>query len=198
MIGTRRTTLITALLVGSLGIFGCSMPQQGNAGGNGARNTLQDATSGNTNQMPSSTQVAQAADAKCILRENGVLPDPKCSPGDRDPRVTQDNIHQTICVSGYTKTVRNVPQSLKDYIYSEYGIKNRAPGSYEIDHIISLQLGGSNTSRNLFPEAYNIPQGAHEKDVVETRLKRMVCKGQMSLAEAQRIISTDWRKAPSS
>jgi hypothetical protein len=94
--------------------------------------------------------------------------------------------------------VRNVPQSLKDYIYSEYGIKNRAPGSYEIDHIISLQLGGANTSRNLFPEAYDIPQGARDKDVVETRLKRLVCKGKMTLAEAQRIISTDWRTAPSS
>jgi len=142
--------------------------------------------------------VAQSPDAKCKLRENGVLPDLTCSPGDRDPRVTQDNIHQTICVSGYTKTVRNVPQSLKDYIYSEYGIKNRAPGSYEIDHIISLQLGGANTSRNLFPEAYDIPQGARDKDVVETRLKRLVCKGKMTLAEAQRIISTDWRTAPSS
>jgi len=189
-----RTSLITGLLVGSLALFGCSMPASTTTSSNGPRNTLQDATSGNTNQMP----VAQAADAKCKLRVNGVLPDPVCSPGERDPRVTQDNIQQTICVSGYTKTVRNVPESLKNYIYSEYGIKNRAPGSYEIDHIISLQLGGANSARNLFPEAYNIPQGARIKDVVESRLKRMVCKGKMTLAEAQRIISTDWRTAPSS
>ena len=186
-----KKTLLPLLAL--LAMVGCSVPQ-GNATDPGnPRNTLQDATSGNTN--PTSVQVPQAADAKCKLRDNGTLPDLACSPGDRDPRVTQETIGQTICVSGYTKTVRNVPQSLKDYIYSEYGIKNRAPGSYEIDHIISLQLGGSNSPKNLFPEAYDIPNGAHAKDKIENKLKRLVCKGKMTLAEAQQIISTDWRKA---
>src|ERR1700687_1954524 len=37
---------------------------------------------------------------------NDILPDPKCTPGAVDPSVTQDNIDSTICVSGYTKTVR--------------------------------------------------------------------------------------------
>ena len=37
---------------------------------------------------------------------NNTLPDPKCTPGAIDPAVTQDNIDSTICIPGYTKTVR--------------------------------------------------------------------------------------------
>lgn len=34
------------------------------------------------------------------------LPDPKCTPGAANPSVTQDNIKDTICVIGFSKTVR--------------------------------------------------------------------------------------------
>ncbi len=34
------------------------------------------------------------------------LPDPACDPGAADPRVTQGNIGQTICVAGYAATIR--------------------------------------------------------------------------------------------
>ena len=69
-----------------------------------------------------------------------ILPDPKLSPGDvltSDPKI--------VCVSGYTKTVRNVPQALKKQVYREDKITSRLPGEDEIDHIISLELGGSNS-----------------------------------------------------
>src|ERR1035438_8315750 len=65
------------------------------------------------------------------------LPNPKLTPGDRDRKVTQDNIHETICVHGYTSKVRNVPESLKKKVFSEYGITKNF-GNYEVDHFISL------------------------------------------------------------
>ncbi len=62
-----------------------------------------------------------------------------------------------------------------------------------MDHLISLELGGCpDCVANLWPEPYNIPLGAHEKDKVENYLHKMVCSGQMTLVEAQKEISTDW------
>ncbi|HZY44001.1 MAG TPA: hypothetical protein VFF70_04550, partial [Anaerolineae bacterium] len=55
------------------------------------------------------------------------LPDPVLSPGD-----TLDVTKDDICVSGYSAKVRDVPQSVKNQVYAEYGITSHAPGSYEI------------------------------------------------------------------
>ena len=120
-----------------------------------------------------------------------LLPDPKLSPGDvltSDPKL--------VCVSGYTKTVRNVPQALKEQVYREYGVTSRQPGEYEIDHIISLELGGSNSVRNLFPQSYQTqPLNAHVKDALENRLHSLACSGKITLTEAQTAISTNWTAA---
>lgn len=140
-----------------------------------------------------SARIDEDPSAPCQLRSHGVLPDRHCSPGVADPRVTQANIHQTICVPGYTQKVRNVPQSEKDAVYRAYGIRHRHQREYEIDHIISLELGGSNAQANLYPESYEIAQGAHQKDRVENALHRAVCSGQVTLRRAQQIISSDWR-----
>lgn len=126
----------------------------------------------------------------------GDLPDPKMTPGWADPRVTQETIKQTICVSGYTSTVRPSTsytnkikrQQIKAYGYADTDLKN-----YEEDHLISLQLGGSpDDPRNLWPQPYEGSCGAKVKDKVEGRLKRLVCDGKITLEEAQHAISTDW------
>ncbi|MGY2896917.1 HNH endonuclease signature motif containing protein [Deinococcus sp. UYEF24] len=120
-----------------------------------------------------------------------ILPDPKLSPGDvltSDPKL--------VCVSGYTKTVRNVPQALKEQVYREYGITSRQPGEYEVDHIISLELGGSNSIRNLYPESYKTqPLNAHVKDTLENRLHALACSGKITLQEAQQAIASNWTVA---
>jgi len=54
-----------------------------------------------------------------------------------------------VCTRDYTQTVRNVPQRLKEQVYKEYGITSREPGEYEIDHIISLELGGTPPSATM-------------------------------------------------
>ena len=73
------------------------------------------------------------------------LPDSACSPG----AILSTGTKDAICKSGYAKSVRNVPDSEKNQDYAEYGITSHAPGQYEVDHLVSLELGGSNDIANL-------------------------------------------------
>jgi len=67
-----------------------------------------------------------------------------------------------------------------------------APGDYEEDHLIPLELAGDpRDPRNLWPEPYAEP-GAKQKDAVENYLHKQVCSGAMPLADAQHLITTDW------
>ncbi len=118
---------------------------------------------------------------------NQALPDPACTAGAVFPVATS-----TICTTGYTTQVRDVPLSLKKQVFAEYGIDYSLHSNYEVDHLISLELGGSNDISNLWPESYLIDSGSHTKDGFENYLHNKVCKGIISLAEAQREISTDW------
>ncbi len=125
---------------------------------------------------------------KCHV--NGALPDTSCTPG----AVFQDATKDKICISGYTKKVRNVSVSLKNKIYSAYGVIKHTAATYEMDHLIPLELGGNNDITNLFPEAANPKPGFHEKDKLENYLHKQVCNGAMTLQEAQAEIATDWLK----
>ncbi len=116
------------------------------------------------------------------------LPDSACTPGAIFPDATKDKI----CVTGYASSVRNVPQSEKDQVYAEYGITSHYAGQYEVDHLVSLELGGSNDISNLWPEAASPKPGFHEKDKVENYLHDQVCSGAVSLQQAQIEIATDW------
>jgi len=117
-----------------------------------------------------------------------ILPDSSKTPGD-----TLDVTRADICVAGYTKTVRNVPTAVKDAVYASYGIGQHAPGEYEMDHLISLELGGSNSVRNLWPQSYQTsPWNAHVKDQLENRLHADVCSGKLNLTAAQQDIARNW------
>ncbi len=126
------------------------------------------------------------------------LPDRNCTPGAVDPAVTQDNIHTTICHSGYTATVRppvDYTESLKKQGMADYGEPGTA-ADYEEDHLIPLEIGGSPSDpKNLWPEPLNISHGASAKDVVENGLNNLVCDGQMTLSEAQSRIAANWQTA---
>lgn len=117
----------------------------------------------------------------------GALPDRRCSPGAIDTRRTPT----IVCSKSFhTSDVRNVPDSLKHQVEVEYGLAPKGYGdSLEIDHIISLELGGSNDIANLYPE---LAPGFHVKDVLENKLHKLVCEGKMTLHTAQRHIAADW------
>jgi hypothetical protein len=115
------------------------------------------------------------------------LPNSNLTPGD----VLSVSITD-ICTPGYSSKVRNVPDSVKTQVYAEYGITSHQPGEYEVDHLISLELGGSNSIKNLWPEPYHGDLNAHVKDKLENRLHSMVCNGEINLESAQHEIATDW------
>ena len=132
------------------------------------------------------TPQPQAKTSGCVAVNN--LPDLTCTPGAVIASATKDQI----CVSGYSRTVRHVPVAEKDAVYAEYGIPSHVPGEYEVDHLISLELGGSNDIANLWPEAANPTPGFHQKDAFENELHAKVCAGTISLAEAQKEIASNW------
>lgn len=126
------------------------------------------------------------------------LPDKACTPGDIDPKVTQDNINQTICVSGYTKTVRppvSYTDNLKIKQIQEYGYSDTSTKDYEEDHLIPLEVGGNPTSEaNLWPEPYNVTLNAREKDKIENYLHEQVCSGKITLQQAQLEVANNWEE----
>ena len=107
------------------------------------------------------------------------------TPGVLNPDVTQANIDTTVCVHGWTKTIRpptSYTNDLKRKQMREYGVGG-ALDDYQEDHLISLELGGHPTDpRNLWPEPY--PR-ASRVDTIENDLNRQVCDGSLTLAEAQ-------------
>ena len=127
---------------------------------------------------------SQRSAITCVARSSGELPDPACTPGVVDPALTRADL----CPHLGAAVVRNVPQSEKDKVRAEYN-DHRAG---EIDHLISLELGGSNDIHNLWPEDGKIP---NPKDAVENRLHAQVCAGSITLHQAQQEIRVDWRSA---
>ena len=127
-----------------------------------------------------------------------VLPIAKVTPGAINPNVNQSNIYSTICVSGFTKTIRPPSSYTHDLkvsqlsgTYSRYHDTNTR--NFEEDHLISLEVGGAPYDvRNLWPEPYKNTTGARTKDRLENRLHQLVCSGQLKLRTAQRAIATNW------
>lgn len=91
--------------------------------------------------------------------------------------------------------MRSVSLSTKKAVCAEYKQANGCPGkAYEIDHLISLELGGSDDPSNLWPQPADTAEviGFHTKDVVENRAHAAVCSGKITLEEAQEGIASDW------
>ena len=127
------------------------------------------------------------------------LPDPALTPGAINTEVTQQNIHSTVCVKGYTKTIRppaHYTNKLKKRQMREYGYADRNPKHYEEDHLVALSIGGApHDPRNLWPEPRNSEWSAKKKDQLEFVLYKMVCRQKISLAEAQHAMATNWIEA---
>lgn len=124
----------------------------------------------------------------------GVLSDRRCSPGAYSSKLTK----AVICSPSFrTDPIRNVPDSEKHQVEIEYGLEPKPYGStLEIDHIVSLELGGSNDPANLYPEQATFPgnaPGYHVKDVLENAAHKAVCAGKIGLRTAQREIARNWQ-----
>ena len=121
----------------------------------------------------------------------GANPDRRCSPGAYYSGLTK----AVICGPSFrTSTIRHVPDSLKHAVETEYGLAAKAYGAtLEIDHIVPLELGGSNDIANLFPERALPAPSFRIKDKLENQLHDLVCRGQMTLLEARKGTASNWQ-----
>jgi hypothetical protein len=122
------------------------------------------------------------------------LPNARLTPGEANPVLTQ----KKICSPEFrTGPFRKVPASLKKKVYAAYGMTNHKGAcagkeGCELDHLQSLEIGGSNSAKNLWPQSYSGKFSAHVKDKLENCLHKLVCGGKISLEEAQAGISKNW------
>lgn len=129
------------------------------------------------------------------------LPNASMTPGAVNRAVTQANIGDTICVRGWTRTVRppeSYTERLKRRQVRQYGYADRRLHLYEEDHLIPLELGGApRDPRNLWPEPRHVADymDASVKDRLENRLHRLVCERRIRLRVAQRMFATNWVEA---
>ena len=113
--------------------------------------------------------------------------------------VTQANIQTTICVSGWTATVRpstSFTQRLKQLMLVRAGLKPADSLAYELDHFVPFALGGSPRSEdNLWLQSWVGEWSARIKDRLERKLQVMVCAGRLTLRSARAAIQRDWKAA---
>jgi hypothetical protein len=110
------------------------------------------------------------------------------------PGATRSVSVAEVCAAGDVDLDPTVPASRQETVFQEYGIAaSRSEKDFQVDYLISPQLGGTDDVRNLWPQSYKqTTWNATAKDALERHLYRMVCDRKIELAEAQREISTDW------
>lgn len=119
---------------------------------------------------------------------NRAVPDANLTPG-----VVRPISEAEVCQAGELGPAREAPISLQLAVFQEYGITHPEVGAYEVDYLITPELGGASDIRNLWPEPYfTTVWNARVKDALEDRLRDMVCQGELNLATAQHDLSADW------
>jgi hypothetical protein len=120
--------------------------------------------------------------------ERTAVPDRSLTPG-----ATRRVTIRDVCSMPHEEVVRDVPTSLRQAVFQEYGVTNARADDYEIDFLIAPGLGGAEDIHNLWPEPYtSATWNAHVKDALEDNLHQMVCSGKLDLSTAQHDIATDW------
>jgi hypothetical protein len=132
-----------------------------------------------------------------VMDSNGIaavqaapLPRPNLTPG------AALNVPTEICLVARPENPSAIPVSEREEVFREYGMDYRRAGDYELDHLITPALGGTDDIHNLWPEPYAATEwNAHVKDQLEDLLHKMVCNGQIDLPTAQKAIAANWIEA---
>lgn len=119
------------------------------------------------------------------------LPDHALTPGAVFAGVTASQV----CTPGWAAAHRDVTDSERYAVFAEYGIPYAQHDNYEVDHLIPLELGGSNDIGNLWPEPQAGTAGYPSKDRLENHLHDLVCAGSLGLRSAQQQIAANWWRA---
>jgi hypothetical protein len=80
---------------------------------------------------------------------------------------------------------------MRDRVFEEYR-RVEGPDCCELDHLIPLELGGSNDNKNLWPQPDKPLPGWVDKDDFENELHAEVCEGTMTLSGALHCIASNW------
>jgi hypothetical protein len=101
-----------------------------------------------------------------------------------------------VCMLQSPAETAQIPADVQKMVFHEYGMDGAPARNYEVDHLITPALGGTDDIRNLWPEPYSSTVwNAHVKDELENRLHELVCDGKLDLPTAQRDIATNWISA---
>jgi hypothetical protein len=126
--------------------------------------------------------------ADLSLAQEAAVPNHNLTPGAIRPVSMGE-----VCSMTHEEVVRDVPSSLRQQVFKEYGIVNPHAEDYEIDYLIAPGLGGADDIHNLWPEpSTSSAWNAHVKDALEERLHQLVCAGKLDLPTAQKAIASDW------
>ena len=129
------------------------------------------------------------------------VPDPKCTPGAVNPTLTlkvlADPGFKTECVRDDATSEDEKKQTYAAYNMTEPAKNSGESQTCELDHFISLELGGADTLDNIWPQCGPDNVGLDDrnfkrKDLVEDFLGREVREGRLSMADAQKGIVEDW------
>jgi hypothetical protein len=123
-----------------------------------------------------------------VLFDSAAMPNHALTPGATLPVTINE-----VCAAPHEEVVHEVPPSLRQQVFWEYGLLNARAEDYEVDFLIAPRLGGAEDIRNLWPEPYALPAwNEHTKDALEERLHQLVCEGKVDLRAAQHDIATNW------
>lgn len=118
---------------------------------------------------------------------DGPRPNSVVTPGETRPV----NLAE-VCRSSQAEVVRSISAETRRQVLASYGINPDKPGEFEVDYLITPDLGGADSVRNLWPQPYSVRWNAKVKDRLEQRLHDLVCTGKIDLPTAQREIARDW------
>jgi anti-sigma factor RsiW len=119
--------------------------------------------------------------------EAGALPIPALTPGATE-RVTAVDL-----CAGKVPSREEIAPAVRQAVLRDYGMEGLSAADYELDYLITPELGGSSDRRNLWPERYGSRVwNARVKDELEQLLPPLVCRGAVELTTAQRDIALDW------
>ncbi len=187
-----RSLLAAIVVILALAVSACT-PNQGNVPGfqpNGPWALSE------TVHQPASTA------AKCVILQGRA--DRRCTPGALNPAITQDTIHGTICVPGWSASVRPptaFTNRVKRLAMVNYGIID-PPSTVELDHLIPISVGGfPGDARNisdprnlaqLWPESWTGTPNAHTKDLQEHAVHAAICADRITLKQGQDQLLAKW------
>ena len=113
--------------------------------------------------------------------------------GDLTPGVARDVALGDICGGDPRVALRPIPADVHRSVFDAYGADYGRADDYELDQLITPELGGTQDPANLWPQTYTSTQwNAWVKDELERLLHQRVCEGSMTLAAAQQEMASDW------